>query len=214
MFKFILLISSLMVACAFNVAPVNRFGSSLQMSTEKVNAPKVMAAAIIASSCLSSPAFAVEGAGAKLGIFSNSDISSPFPQAEKREDSIYSAYSPYGDGSAAAYNKRKGGSDEIKFYSEIFDESVKRTEKIPGYVSKKTWNEITTELTRYTYNMREAMLRLAAASPNAAASTANAKAYFSDINDIFEWATKKDAGKITQYYTESVADLKAFKAGL
>ena len=35
----------------------------------------------------------------------------------------------------------------------------KRVDNIPAYVAKKTWWEVTTELTRYTYNMREAMLR-------------------------------------------------------
>jgi hypothetical protein len=35
----------------------------------------------------------------------------------------------------------------------------KRVEKVPGYVAKKNWNEITTELTRFTYTLRESMLR-------------------------------------------------------
>lgn len=74
--------------------------------------------------------FYYSGAGAKIGIFSNSPMSSPFPQGETREDPIYSAYSPYGDGSKATY--KAGGSEEIAFYSKMFNECVKRTERIPG----------------------------------------------------------------------------------
>jgi hypothetical protein len=76
-------------------------------------------------------------------------MSSPFPQGEKREDEIYSAYSPYGDGTAATYNSRKGGAEEVSFYKDMFNKCVVRTERIPGYAAKKTWFEITTELTRY-----------------------------------------------------------------
>ena len=35
----------------------------------------------------------------------------------------------------------------------------KRVDRVPQYVAKKTWWEVEAELTRYTYNMREAMLR-------------------------------------------------------
>ena len=56
------------------------------------------------------------------------------------------------------------------------------------------------------------MLRLANASKNPAQATAAAKTYFSDINDMYEFATKKDGATIDKLYTESVADLNAFKA--
>lgn len=212
MFRLAVLIASLFAVGAFQMAPANsKFGSSsLQMSAEKLSMPKVFGAALIASSMLSMPVFAVEGAGAKLGIFSNAEISSPFPQAEKREDPIYSAYSPYGDGTAAVY--KKNGEFEVKLNKEMFEESAKRTTRVPGYAAKKQWNEITTELTRYTYNMRSSMLKVAENSKSPEKSTAAAKAYFSDINDIFEFASKKDGAAVNKAYEKSVTDLAAFQA--
>lgn len=35
----------------------------------------------------------------------------------------------------------------------------KRVSRIPGYIAKKTWYEINTELTRYTNSIRESMIR-------------------------------------------------------
>ena len=62
---------------------------------------------------------------------------------------------------------------------------------------------------RYTYSMRESMLRLAGNKPEAVKA---AKTYFVDLNDMFEWAEKKDGSKINAAYDKSVADMKAFKA--
>jgi hypothetical protein len=213
MFALLLVVVSIFTASAFNLAPVARFGTSnIQMSVEKISFSKAVGAAIIASSMISMPVFAKEGEGAKLGIFSNSPMSSPFPQGETREDEIYSPYSPYGDGTKATYNARKGGKEEVDFYRVKFDECVKRTERIPGYTAKKTWYETTTELTRYTYNMRSAMNRLADASKDPKAANAAAKVYFSDLNDVNEWTLKKSQTQVMKFYAQSVVDLNKFKA--
>lgn len=188
--------------------------SRMQMTAEKPSVQKVVGAAIIASSMLASPVFAKEGAGAKISIFGNNDISSPFAESEVREDPIYSPYSPYGNGEKAVYNGRKGGAEELKFWKAKFDESVKRTEKIPGYVQKKTWTEITTELTRYTYNFRESLNRLAAASKTPKEAAALVKVYVEDLNDMFEYATKKSGDKVLAAYEKSLKDLAAVKAVL
>ncbi len=66
---------------------------------------------------------AKEGAAPKLDFFGDSS-SSPFTLSEKREDPLYSPYSPFGDGSAAVYNGRKNGKEEIAFYSKKLDESM------------------------------------------------------------------------------------------
>ena len=186
--------------------------SRMQMTVEKTNMQKVIGAALVASSILASPVLAKEGAGAKISVFGNNDMSSPFALGEIREDPIYSPYSPYGNGEKAVYNARKGGAEEVKFWKGVFVEGIKRTEKIPGYTSKKTWSEITTELTRYLYSFREASLRLAAASNDPKAATAAAKTYFDDLNDIFVFATKKNGDVITATYEKSLKDLAAFKA--
>jgi hypothetical protein len=53
--------------------------------------------------------------------------------------------------------------------------------------------------------------RLADTSKDPKAATAAAKAYFVDLNDMTEWAVKKDGSVITQAYQQSLADLAAFK---
>ena len=60
--------------------------------------------------------------------------------------------------------------------------------------------------------MREAMLRLAETSKDPSKANSIAKAYFSDINDIDEWAAKHDASKISAAYEQSLKDITAFKA--
>lgn len=88
----------------------------------------------------------------------------------------------------------------------------KRTENIPKYTSKKQWENVRTELTSYSYNLREAMLRLAATSKDKAGATQAAKNYFVDINDIFVNTKFKDQGKVDEVYQKSLEDLKTFKS--
>lgn len=55
------------------------------------------------------------------------------------------------------------------------------------------------------------MLRLASYSKNPTEATAAAKTYFSDLNDILEFASKKDAGASEAAYKKSLADIAAYK---
>ena len=209
MFRALVVVALLALVSAFGPARMaaRQASSSLQMGMEKN-----LAAAAVAASIFAAPAFAVEGAGAKLGFFEGNSPSSPYANTENREDPLYSAYSPYGNGEAAVYNKRKGGAEELAFWKGVFDESEKRVAKVPAYTAKKTWSEITTELTRYTYAQRESLLRLAASSSNPKAAEAAARTYFNDLNDMFVGARMKKGDVVTAAYDKSVADLTAFKA--
>lgn len=73
------------------------------------------------------------------------------------------------------------------------------------------WFEITTELTRYDYNLREAMNRLAAVAPDSKAADKAAKTYFEDISDIFVYSKKKDSDKVAAAYDKSLKDLATYK---
>lgn len=210
MLRVIVLIAFALVAVAFSPARNARQSMTLRMANEN-KASKLVVAALAAASLFGTPSFANVGDAPKIGIFSNAPISSPFTQ-EDREDPIYSPYSPYGDGSKAAYNARKGGKEEISFWKTQFDNCVKRTEKVPGFQQKKQWMQINTELTSYAYNMREAMLRLADASNDPKAANAAAKAYFSDLNDIIEFSEKKKSDVVANAYAQSLKDLANFKA--
>lgn len=123
MFRLILVCSLLVATLAFHARPVMRVNTKWQMSAEK-NAAKWVGAALIASSMIAMPVLAKEGAPAKLGFFSNSDLSSPFAAGETREDPLYSPYSPYGNGEKAVYNARKGTAEEVKFWQQKFEECV------------------------------------------------------------------------------------------
>jgi hypothetical protein len=87
-----------------------------------------------------------------------------------------------------------------------------RMPRIPGYIAKKTWTEVTTELTRSLYNYRTAMNRLAAASKDPASASAAAKTYFQDLEDIFVAATNKNGAVAQASYEKSVKDLAAYTA--
>jgi hypothetical protein len=204
------ILSVAVVASAFSPARVARSRSSVQMSSENPSLSKIFSAALLASTLLAGPVFAKEGAGAKLSFFGDDAASSPFTVNEKREDPMYSPYSAYGNGDASVY--KKGGKDELSFYKNVLKNSVVRTSKIPKYIADKTWSEVTTELTRYNYNQREAMLRLAEASKAPEKATAAAKTYFQDINDISEWSSKKNGAKAQAAYDKSVKDLASYNA--
>lgn len=73
--------------------------------------------------------------------------------------------------------------------------------------SRKSLNSILTYamITKY---------RLADTSANPKAATAAAKAYFVDLNDMTEWAIKKNGVVICEAYQKSLTDLAAFRKAL
>jgi hypothetical protein len=123
MFRFVVLLA--IIAVSFGFKPMNQMRSQMTMSTEKPNALKVIAATLLASSMIGAPVMAKEGVGAKYSFFGDA-ASSPFIVTEDREDPIYSPYSPYGDGSKAAYklSGREGSKEEIAFWSKTLNECM------------------------------------------------------------------------------------------
>ncbi len=115
MFNLVLVFTIISVATAFTPARMSVRSSSLQMKSGDVSYGKLAGAALAASTLFSGSAFAVEGASPKQSFFGNAGYSSPFSGDEKREDPLYSPYSPYGNGAAAVY--KEGKSDEIKFWT-------------------------------------------------------------------------------------------------
>ena len=113
---------SVSVVCALSPARNARATrSSTQMASETPSLSKMIGAALVASTLLAGPVFAKDGAGAKLSFFGDDSFSSPFTITEAREDPIYSPYSAYGNGEAAIY--KKGGKDEVSFYSTVLKNS-------------------------------------------------------------------------------------------
>lgn len=121
-----------------------------------------MAAAVAALA--PAAASAKPGAGAKFSVFGLiGDGSSPSEGAYGNDPAQKDAYSPY-----SPFNSRKG-EEEYKpsdsLYSNrklgVVKETEKRLTRIPAYIEKKKWSEVTTELTRYLYETRAAMNFLA-----------------------------------------------------
>ena len=126
MFRIVILLASLLSVWSFrtNISPLRT--TRLQMvakdNSKWVNT--LTTSLILATSFMSGPVFAKAGQEAKIEIFGNSGMSSPFYADERREDPLYSPYSPYGNGEKSVYNaERKGSAEELKFWRGKFEES-------------------------------------------------------------------------------------------
>ncbi len=123
MLRLVTILAVLAAVCGFQPS---RYAvrSSVAMNAEKQpSLLKIAGIALLGSSLLGTPVIAKEGTPAKISFFGD-DTSSPFTLTEGREDPLYSPYSPYGDGSKAAYNGRKGGKEELAFWNGKFAESL------------------------------------------------------------------------------------------
>jgi len=94
--RLLVVLALIAVAAAFGPARMAVRSSRMQMSAERPNMAKVIAAGVMSASLFGSAAFAVEGASPKQSFFGDSQYSSPFTVNENREDPLYSPYSPYG----------------------------------------------------------------------------------------------------------------------
>ena len=88
---------------------------------------------------------------------------------------------PYGTGKDALFKPLND--EDVKFYTGKVKESKKRVDKIGGYLEKKQWEEVRSELTRQVYDLRRSGQKLADAkqTPQARESL---KALFQNIEDL------------------------------
>ncbi len=56
------------------------------------------------------------------------------------------------------------------------------------------------------------MNRLSGIAKDSKAATAAAKTYFQDLNDMFEWASKKNGDNVLAAFKKSQADMATFKS--
>ena len=112
------------VSCVFGFQPARISRKCDVTMSAQPSFLKTAGAVLIGASLFGTPVLAKEGAGAKLSFFGDSDFSSPYTLSEKREDAIYSPYSPFGDGTAAVYNGRRGGKEELAFWNGKLTESL------------------------------------------------------------------------------------------
>lgn len=130
-----------------------------------------------------SPRFSVfgligDGTSYSEGAAYGSDQSSP----------LYSPYSVYGSaGDSSLY--KPGSAEYVARKKAVLAETAKRLDKLPAYVAKAKWFEVTDELSRYMYETRGAVRYLATDKKQKAA----AEEFFKAIEQIGSGARYKKA---------------------
>jgi photosystem II oxygen-evolving enhancer protein 3 len=147
-----------------------------------------------------SPRFSVfgligDGTSYSEGAAYGSDQSAP----------VYSPYSVYSEAGPDSLYK-PGSAEYIKRKKDVLAETSKRLDKLPAYVSKAKWFEVTDELSRYMYETRGAITYLAQDKKQKDA----AAAFFKDIEKIGGGARYKKADQCNSAIAAAKADLDAF----
>jgi len=122
---------------------------------------------------------------------------------------LYSPYSVYGDGSDSLYTKEDKSAYATRKKA-ILAETKKRLQNLPGYISKKEWFNVTSELTRYMYETRGAVKGLATTD----GQKEKAAAFFKAIEDTYGAARLKNGDVANAAAAASVKALDDFVASL
>jgi len=176
----------------------------MQMSTNNEVASKIAGGVMFGLTLTGSMFTGIDNAFAKAGTspsqgffgFGDNSQSSPYP-----DTATYSPYSPYRAADSSSLYK-PGTADEIKFYKGKFTEARKRMDKIDGYLEKKQWENVRSELTRQMYDLRKSTNTLVGDS---AAGKAKAEKLYQDMENLTVSSRRKQGDL-------AVASLKAVKA--
>lgn len=122
---------------------------------------------------------------------------------------LYSPYSVYGnEGGDSLYKPTDSAYAARK--KAVLAETKKRLDKLPAYIAKKQWFEVSNELTRFMYETRGAAKDLASTPEQKKAATA----FFKAIEKTDISARRKDGASALAAAKDSVAKLDAFTASL
>jgi len=176
----------------------------MQMSSNNDVASKIVGGVMFGLTLTGSMFTGIDNANAKSGTspsqgffgFGDSSQSSPYP-----DTATYSPYSPYAAASEKSLYKA-GTADEIKFYKGKFTEARKRMDKIDGYLQKKQWENVRSELTRQMYDLRKSTNTLVGDN---AAGKKKAEQLYQDMENLTVSSRRKQ-GDV------AAASLKAVKA--
>ena len=122
---------------------------------------------------------------------------------------MYSPYSVYPEANENSLYKA-GDSQYVARKKAVLAETAKRLDKLPAYVAKAKWFEITDELTRYMYETRGAMNYLASTKEQKAI----AKEFFKDIETISGAARYKKGSVADAGIADAKKTLDAFVKSL
>eukprot|EP00980_Cylindrotheca_fusiformis_P002871 scaffold674_cov126-Cylindrotheca_fusiformis.AAC.10 len=116
---------------------------------------------------------------------------------------VYSPYSVYGDGENALY--KEGSSEYAARKKAVVEETKVRLNKIPAYLEKSKWYEVTNELDRYMYETRAAINYLAKSPEQKKA----AKDFYVAVENISNNARLKRKDATAAATSEAIAKLGA-----
>lgn len=119
---------------------------------------------------------------------------------------LYSPYSVYGEAGAEDSLYKESDPAYAARKKAVLAETKKRLQKLPAYVDKKAWFEVTTELDRYMYETRGAMKFLAKTPEQKKAATA----FFKAIEQTNLAAARKNQDVAAAAAADTVAKLDAF----
>lgn len=190
--------------------PVAR--AAVRMSAESQGRREFGAAfaASLAAAGAASSANAVSGDSPKFSLFgvigAGDSYSEGAAYGSDQSQGVYSAYSPY---SAAGEQSLANGADYTKSLKATIAESEKRIRtKLTPEIEKKSWLNVSAELTRQVYNLRNAMNGLATTD----AAKAKAKQFYVDIEELDLACKRKDQARAFKAYDKTLASLDAYKA--
>lgn len=146
-----------------------------------------------------SPRFSVFGLIGDGGAYSEGAA-----YGSDQEGKLYSPYSVYGE--AGKDSLYKAGSDEyVARKKAVVEETKKRMAKLPTYVEKKQWFNVTDELSRFMYETRSSINYLSTTPEQKKA----AKAFYVAIEAIGNNARLKRAAPCTAAIDDAIAKLNA-----
>lgn len=122
---------------------------------------------------------------------------------------LYSPYSVYGDAGKDSLYK-KDSPEYAARKKAVLAETKKRIQRLPAYVDKKKWSDVSGELDRYMYETRGAALFLATTPAQKKA----ANQFFKAIETTDIAARRKNQAECAAAAADSLAKLDAFVATL
>jgi len=185
--------------------------TAMQAESGRRQAFGVVAASIVAA--IPVVANAAAGESPKFSVFGligdGTSYSEGAAYGTDQSSTLYSPYSVYGEQKGSLYD----GIDTSAYVARkkaILVESKKRLGKLPNYIARKEWSNVTGELTRYMYETREAVSGLA----TTAAQKEKAATFFKTMEDTYGAARLKKQDVANAAAAASVTALDAFVASL
>ncbi len=200
----------------FSFSPsLSRLFHSLFLSLQEASRREVVSAgaAAIGAAFLPAAANAAVGESPRFSVFGligdGSSYSEGAAYGTDQSSKLYSPYSVYGEaGDGSLFNPADPSIAGNK--KAVLAETKKRLDKLPKFIEKKAWFEVTTELDRYMGETRAAVRYLAQTPEQKKKATAFFKAI--EATDINARRKNQDACAASQ--KESVAALAAFVSSI